>query len=458
MSEPGITLNDKRAPLSSKFGYAMGGLGCVFGQIIPIFLTFFMTESLAIPIVTASLMIMLVKIIDAVSDIIAGFIIDKTKSPKGKARPWFLRMAIPYALCLALIYFVPAEMGMAGKVALVAILYALCVSIFGTMLNVARYALIPRMSKHPADRGAFSALGDGMVCIVVGLLCAVNMIMVGMIGWKMTYTIFAIVAAIGCLICFALCKELPREVIDGAIEQQRANSSFKGLLKSLFTNKYALCLLIYVLGCATTSGFLQAGGTYFWTYYMGNMAGFSLSMAIMVPIGFVTMFIMPFVMRKTTRMFGFASVVGGIVLIILSMIAAPNTFAPTIVVMLFAHVPVMQLAMMTYGQMSALTVDYGEWKSGIRSDGVTSSVVNIGLKIGAAIGAAASGFILGAAGFQAGGVAQTAEAVMAVKNIYTLIPGILSLIIGVVFLITWRMPKYLPTIKADLAKRHAAEQ
>ena len=41
------------------------------------------------------------------------------------------------------------------------------------------------------------------------------------------------------------------------------------------------------------------------------------------------------------------------------------------------------------------------------------------------------------------------------KNIYTLIPGILALVIGIIFIITWRMPKHMATMQADLAKRHA---
>ena len=82
-----------KVPAKSKFGYAFSGISFCFCQLIPTFLIYFATENLLLSVGAVSLMMMLVKVLDGVSDIVAGLIIDKTNTSKGKARPWMLRAA-----------------------------------------------------------------------------------------------------------------------------------------------------------------------------------------------------------------------------------------------------------------------------------------------------------------------------------------------------------------------------
>ena len=361
-------------------------------------------------------------------------------------------MAIPYAATIALVFFVPPELGTAAKVFIVALLYALCVSVFGTMMQVSRYAIIARMSLNPADRGTYSILGDGFFGVAATALMSVVMVLVAMFGWNGTFTIFAIVAFICAIITYFLCKELPREVIDG-IEAKREKVATKGLLKSLFTNKYALLMLIYILIVNVACGFVQAGGTYYFTYVIGDMNAFTQAMVILLVFGIIAILLSKFFVAKSSRLLGYATLIAGILMILLRLVGGPENVLASTIIYAAMGVFTIQIAIMSFGQITAMVVDYGEWKSGVRADGVTSSVVNIGLKIGVAVGTGALGALMAAGGFIEGGGAQTAETVAVIENSFLVIPAVLMIICAVLFFITFRLPKQMPQIQADLAKR-----
>lgn len=445
----------QKTPVSSKIGYALGAAACCFSLSLTTYMTFFMTQNLAIPILSASLMIMIVKILDGVTDIIAGFIIDKTKSSKGKARPWFLRASIPFGICMALIFFVPATLPTTTKLILVGVLYALTVSIFGTLLGVARYAIIPRITNDLGERGTYSALGDGVLALVVGVVMTVTLPMSAAIGWKMTYSIFAAVAVVCALVCYALTKEMsPEEIHEMAVEK----ISFKDLLKSLLSNKYALFLLIYILVQQISQGIIQLAGTYYFTYVIGDINLFSTMMLLSMVFAVIGIIVSKFVMNKTTKLFGYGCVIAAILLFIMWLFGSGDRPLFVMIVMAITLLFSVTIPTLAYGMMSSMAVDYGEWKSGTRSDGLTSSMVNLGIKIGSAIGTALIGAILAGGGFVEGGAAQSASALAAIKNGYLLIPAIILAVIAVFFFLTFHLGKQMPEIRADLAKRHEAAE
>ena len=60
-------------------------------------LTYFYTEKVGLAAGMIGTMLLIAKLFDAVTDLIMGKIMDAGHSPKGKCRPWFLRMADPDA-------------------------------------------------------------------------------------------------------------------------------------------------------------------------------------------------------------------------------------------------------------------------------------------------------------------------------------------------------------------------
>ena len=85
---------------------------------------------------------------------------------------------------------------MGVKILLVAVFDALTVSVFGTMLNVARYALIPRMSRDPKQQETIAILGDGLLGMMGSVFIIISNMVVYTMGYKLMFSIFAIAAII----------------------------------------------------------------------------------------------------------------------------------------------------------------------------------------------------------------------------------------------------------------------
>lgn len=452
MNEPSNSITQYKVSAASKLGIAFAAVAMAFTNAMPTFLSYFTTESLAIPIAQISLMMMLVKIFDAITDILAGIVIDKTKSPKGKARPWLLRGGVPMAICMAAIFFVPAELSTGTKLVLVAVLYALNVSIFGTLFGCARYAIIPRMSKDMGERGVLSSLNDGIMALVAGLAMALVMIMAySPLGWKGTFSIFAAIALVGSVLGYAFVREMPREVIG---EGEKSTVPIKDLLRSLFTNKYALLFLIIAMIQFVAQGMLQLGGSYYFAYILGDPTKMSLTMFISMVPAVIAMFVVPAIMKRTTRLFAYGCAIGAVLLLIVYFFGGAQNPWFVIIVMAFVTLFCTMIPPMCFGVLASMVVDYGEWHSGIRSDGLTSSVCNFANKVGQAIGIAILGAYMGAAGFIEGGGMQTAQALASIKAGYQLIPAIILAVDAIIFFALFNLGKKLPQVQAELAARH----
>ncbi len=101
------------------------------------------------------------------------------------------------------------------------------------------------------------------------------------------------------------------------------------------------------------------------------------------------------------------------------------------------------------------TIDYGEWKTGCRTEGLVNSACSFGYKIGNGVGSALLGLILDMSGYVGQAAVQTAEACVAIRVCFAWIP------IGVFaacFLILhfYKLDKEFDGIIADLKKRAEA--
>ena len=92
-----------------KIAYGMGDVACnVVFALTTSLLLYFYTNVVQINVFTVGVIMMVSRIFDGISDIIVGFLIDRTKSRYGKARVWILWMMVPYAISAVLLFTVPA--------------------------------------------------------------------------------------------------------------------------------------------------------------------------------------------------------------------------------------------------------------------------------------------------------------------------------------------------------------
>lgn len=442
--------NKSKVPFTGKLGYSFGAAACGLSMILPTMISYFMTQSLLVPIAMVSIMIAVIKVFDGFTDIIVGAIMDKTRSRFGKARPWYLWGTIPYGIFMAAIFWVPASLPLWPKIILVAIFDGLTISVFGTMLQVARYALISRMTTNPQQKNILSVLGDGIAALAVGILISLAPNWAAAIGWNTTFTMFGIAAIVLGILCFLLVKE--DETI---MEETKEKVTFKQLFGAIVHNKYAFFVLFVILVNQIATGMMQLGGLYYFTYVIGDMQLYSITMLLSLVAGVVGMFIAGLLMKKTTKAFGISALCAAVCLFMVYFFGRSNHIA-LIIFLDLALMFGMTTCGSCYGSLSAQTVDYGEWKTGVRSEGLNSAPVNIGQKIGGALGAAIIGAIMAAGGFVEGAPTQSASAISSIATGYILAPAIIFTVVGVVFVIAWNMDKLMPKIQKDLAEKREA--
>jgi glucuronide carrier protein len=101
------------------------------------------------------------------------------------------------------------------------------------------------------------------------------------------------------------------------------------------------------------------------------------------------------------------------------------------------------------------TVEYGEWKTGVRAEGATYSVLSLSRKFGQAVGAAAAAYIIGIGGYESGAATQSDSAVTAIRIAAGAVPAVV-VIIAVAIMVTYPLTeKKFREIVADIARRHA---
>lgn len=454
------TIHDANyVPLSGKFGYWCGAMSYVFSMAVPVFLIYYATEQLAIAIGAVSIMMMLVKIWDGITDFIAGIIIDRTKSRKGKARPWFLRVAVPYGISLALTFSIPAGWGTTAKLAALAVMYALTVSVFGTVVGVAKYALIPRMTRDVKQRSTLGMIGDGSAVVFSGILMTVTFSLVASKGYTLIFAIYGVVACITCFLCYIFTREQTEEITEMLDEKRKQKGSVKDLLRTLIRNKYALLLFLYVTILYIGCGMIQTGGTYYATYVYGDYSLYSRFMLAGTIGSVVAIFIgTPLVRRLGSKaVFAFGCILAAVSYLAIIFTDSRN---PLVIIVSFFFI-IMFSQVFTNTQtpvMIAAAADYGEWKNGEKTEGITSGVADIGTKIGQALAAGIFGLIMAAGGFVEGGVEQTASAIQSIKVGFIYVVPTVFLILGIIYILTYKLEKQHPQILKELEERGNAHQ
>lgn len=96
---------------NDRVGYGMGNFGMAWvNGMMSAFLMKYLTDVSLVDAGVVSAIIAISKLLDGVSDLIMGRIVDRTHSKMGKARVWLVRMCLPMALSTILLFSIPSAM------------------------------------------------------------------------------------------------------------------------------------------------------------------------------------------------------------------------------------------------------------------------------------------------------------------------------------------------------------
>ena len=157
--EKGLNMNETKTGglnVGVRISYGLGDTACniVFGMISAL-LTLFYTDYAGVAVATVGLAMLVSRVFDGFSDVIMGVLVSKTKTKWGKARPWILWMAIPYAVCAVSMFCVPQSSNTI-QFWYIFITYNLCTTVCYTAINVPYGTLSTMMTRSSHERDLLS--------------------------------------------------------------------------------------------------------------------------------------------------------------------------------------------------------------------------------------------------------------------------------------------------------------
>ncbi len=451
-----------KSPLSvrEKIGYGIGDMASNFYMgFFGLFLLYYYTDVYGISAASAATMLLVTKIVDAVSDPMMGLLSDRTRTRWGRYRPYILFGAVPYAL-LGYLLFLGPEFGDTGKLIFAYLTYTLVMLAY-TAVNVPYSGLLAVISplaqertKATQYRFIFASLGTLMVgaCAtpLVDLLGAGNELQ----GFRYTIILFAVLSVVLFWITFATTKE---RVAPGP-QTGNPKEDLLDLAKNWSWRLLVIAGILIVVGLVARF----ASIVYYLKYYMAGDEGtffwFMDRTAFLTSCGLIGQLLgalcTPFLVARFEKhhlMVGMNLLHA--LLLIYCFNLTPNQYGLAVVlhtVGIFTFGVVITLLFSMYTDCA----EYGEWKTGKNTAGLTVSSSMFSLKVGSALGGALPGFLLAGFGFVAN-VEQAAEALFGIRIMFNLLPALFFFLGGSVMLFYSLNRETMRSIEGDLLSRRA---
>lgn len=374
-----------------------------------------------------------------------GVIVDRTKSRFGKCRPWILRMAIPFALAGVLIFSVPSGLGETSKLVYIFITYNLVSSVVYTAINVPYATLNSLITQNQYERSVLSIFR--MILATVGTLLITNLTLPlvqffgdNMSAWTKTFAVFGVLAVIVFIITFTGTKER----VEPAKETRHEKVPFLKGIGLLFRNKYWIMITV-TLVLIFINYSLNGGAAVYYAknvLHDENMVGTMNLVANLVQIG--VMFFTAFIIKKIGKrnMLIVGAVIYGIGFALFGFVG--TNMAGVIAACVLKGIGNAGISSCMFAIVSD-TIEYGEWKTGYRTDGLINSASSFGFKVGNGLGSAILGWVIEMAGDTVGS-----------QITFIWIPAVLC--IGqVVVMLFYKLDKEYDGIIADLEKEGGNE-
>lgn len=444
----------EKISLGEKIAVMLGGMGGVpLFAVISSFLVYFYTNAIGVNAGAVGIIILVSKVFDGISDLLLGNIIDKTRTPKGVCRPWVLRISIFGAIGMLALFTVP-NIGDTGKLIYIFLSYNISQTIIYTIMQLSLTSLPTYMTRDTVQQtGLFvwSSIGQSIMTIIIsGITLNIVQVLGGdQKAWILASAIYAVLSAIFIFITGSVCKE--RVNPDELVGEKEAKVPFLTVLKSILQNKYWFMVLgIVIFGAGVYVASLQMH-TYYAQYVLGDvqLAG-SLNMAYTMPLLIVGILLLPLSQRfgkKTIMLTGVAVQLLGCVIILFVPESLPVLMIATVMKSIGQS-----CAATMYMPMLGSSIEYGQWKTGVRSQAALMGANGAGQKIGQGLISAILGGIMGMAGFDGMAAEQSAGAIGSVSGLYMYIPLVLT-IVEILIIIAYDLDKKYDKIMADLQER-----
>ena len=430
-----IDLREDKVTLGTKFSYGLGALGKDFAcSIIYIFLMFYYTDVAGLSAAFVGTLFLVARIVDAVTDPMMGMVVDNTRTRFGKFRPWILIGTLVNSFALVAVFSTHMLTG-TWLYVYAAVTYILW-GVTYTIMDIPYWSMVPALSCRRAERERLVVWPRIFASIAWMLMGGYGLWAVGILGGDdkgegFFYLSLAIVISFvaSALITFFLVKE------QFSTPHDAAKFSFKDVKNIIMSNDQLKVLIGVVLTFNIAIQLIGGFAIYYYTYAVGRedlYPTFALASGAAEIAG---VFVFPWLCRVLPRrkMWLLACafpMLCSAVLFLTGLVSPESAFLAALAGAVLKFGGGLSNGLSTV--MLADVVDYGEYRTGQRSESIIFSVQTMLVKFAGALSGFFIGIGLSLVGYIPNAV-QSAETVVGLKFMMIGTPLVLVVLSALIY-------------------------
>jgi glucuronide carrier protein len=434
-------------------GYAAGDAANNLAfSMTSMFLLLYYTDVVGITAAAAGTLFLVVRAWDAFADLFAGRVVDQTMTRWGKFRPFFLFVSLPLLLLGVATFTVPGGLSDTGKLVYAYITYALLGFAY-SMINIPYGSLASAMTQVPQERAklaSFRLLGTALTIVMLAFVVAPQIQNSDNLQRSLTITtsVFVVVGFALYMFLFATSREnVVRDV---------AQVSMKQSFATLRRNRPLAMLCLSALAFLTAMFSMQTVQAYYARDVLGNANLFIVLTVVSTGAMFIVAPLMPKIVRMLGKKNGYMA--AGVLAVVAGVgISLSPPSVPAVAIVFFGLMGIALAAVnILMFALEADTVEYGEWKTGVRTEGITYALFSFTRKLGQAVGGAMAAYAIGLGGYVARAPSQSEGALDAIRYAAGFVPAAFILVaIAIMYFYPLTEARFTQMV-AETAERRAA--
>lgn len=425
MSTPAPLQETRPLPLRSFLGYGAGDMAnnLAFSLVIT-FLTLYYTDVALISPAAVGFLFLFMRMIDAFTDLVAGSIVDRTHTRFGKFRPFILVFSVPLVITTVLAVSIPESLrGTTGALVWAWVTYFLLGSVFFTLVNIPYGSLAAAMTQRPNERAKLATFRTaGAAIMQVGVALAISPSIQRFRGdpdgLQNALTRTVIILGIVTIALYMFLVFTAKEQVERDVTKVHLREALATLTKNRALVILALAAVAYLVGI-----FVVAGMTvYYVRDVLGDATFASVALALIFgPILVIGWFLPRLVKRVGKKnLYTIAALIGATGGLVLFLGSEGNYVLAFLGFLCVGTSSGICNTLMW--NLEADTIEYGEYKTGIRTEGSTYAVFSFTRKLGQALGGALGVWVIGAFGYVGAAAAQSEGAQLGIRISIGILP------------------------------------
>ncbi|HEY3310237.1 MAG TPA: MFS transporter [Anaerolineales bacterium] len=443
--------------LRNKWIYGSGDFGfSTTNTILNVYFALFLTDVVGLTPAIAALAIFIGGTWDYLNDPLIGYISDRTRSRWGRRRPYLLFGALPFGAAFTLLWLRPPLEGALALGMYYAFIYALF-DTAATFVYMPYFALTPEMTADYDERTALTS--TRMFFSILGSLVAFTLPLAIVDGFRAEHAgrvllmgaIFGLLSALPLLLVFWDARERPEFM---RLEQ---TLNWRASLKATTRNRPFVFGLVMFLFNGVTMSIIQVILLYYVKYVVQREAQSDLIMATIFVVAMLALPLWELISRRLNKRWAYISGIAflALVLLVLASLTPQTGLAFIIVLCVLAGIGVSAMHVMPWAIIPD-AIEYGEWKTGQRQEGMFYSLITLAQKIASSIAVPLALLVLQFSGYLPNSATQPPGAVFGIRMVAGPIPAF-TLCLGILFTLLFPLGREdFKRISAELDLRRAA--